>query len=990
MSISQISKVKIFFSYAADVRKDKNVFDALRKHLIMLRKQGDLHEWYDSDIDAGSDWQKTIDMHINNDDIIIFLISVDFLALEYWRDVAMRRAQERNESGVARVLSVILRPTDWTGLPLDKSNLLPTNHRPISSWRDKERAILEVAKGIRKVVEEFSIQFVTAFARQEQPKFPLREIPHRRNPLFTGREETLSTLHTHFTSLHSSQFIQALSGIGGIGKTEIAVEYAYRYKDEYETIFWVRADISDLFTADVIAIANHLGIPQRARSDEQHLFLAVKQWLQQHDQWLLLLDNLEDFSHIDQLVPPECNGHILFTTRRQATGRSTQSITVMQMTTKESALFLLRRAKIITEEREATPAEYAQATAIAQAVDGFPLALDQAGGYIEETQKSLTEYLALYHQRRAELLRRRGRFANGHEENVTATLSLVFKEVYQINPNAMELLRLFAFLHPDTISDEMITQGASDLNQALQALAIDPMALDDAIAILLDFSLVHRHTDRTTLSIHRIVQAVLKDELTQEQQREWARCVVGMVSRVFPYGDFSSWPICYRYLPQAQIAAGYITTFHFEGGEAAQLLYHLGNYCYELAQYNEAKVYLTHALRLSEQELGPEHRKTADVLNTLGILSTAQEDYREAESFLQRALTIYEQSEEDADHLSMTAILSNLAQLYHEQEKYALAESLYQQALTIKEQTPEIDHLGTTPVLNNLALLYHEQGKYSLAEPLYLRVLTIREAALEPEHPDLARSLNNLASLYQDQAKYEQAKPLLERALSIRERVLGPEHPDIALSLNDLAQLYQTQESYQKAEALYQRALTINEHILGPEHSSTATTLNNLAFLYRIRGDYQQAEQLYQRSLTIRERTLGSEHSDTALALNNLGRFYLLQGNYQKAEPLLQQAIEIYERTLGLEHSLTAGSLSNLAELYAQQNMQQQAEQLYQRALAIEKLASGADHPNVGIMIEKYALLLEQMQRSEEARELRQVAQRIKEKHAHTSSEQII
>ncbi len=988
MSISQLSKVKIFFSYAAHVRQDKNMFDKLKKYLVSLREKSTVYELHDSTIDAGNDWQQTIDMYINNDDILVFLISVDFLTSEYWRDSAARRAIERYEAGAARVLSVILRPTDWHGLPLEKSDLLPANLKAISIWSNKDAAFLEVANGIRKVVEEFTAQLTDSFARKEPPKFPLREIPYGRNPLFTGREDTLRILHDHFASIQSSRSIQALSGTDGIGKTEIAVEYAYRFKDKYEAIFWIRADAPDLFAADVTVMANQLGILQRERSDEQRLFLAVKRWLQQHDHWLLLLDNLEDFAHIEQLIPFECNGHILLTTRRQATGRVAQSTPVRQMAINESTLFLLRRAKFITEQRQATSTDYAQAADIAEAVDGFPLALDQAGGYIEETQKSLTEYLALYNQRRAELLRRRGRFANGHEKDVTATLLLAFQEVNHVHAGAMELLRLFAFLHPDTIPDEMITQGATNLNQPLQTLATNSMALDDAIATLLDFSLVHRRADRTTLSIHRIIQDVLKDQLTQEQQREWAECVVGMVSRVFPCGDFDSWSTCYRYLPQAQICASYISTFQFKGSEAIRLLSHLGNYCYELALYDEAKLYLIHALRLSEQEPGPEHFETARILNALGILSTTQEDYREAENLLQRALAIYERSEEDADHLTTAATLNNLALLYQEQEKYSLAESLYQRVLTIEEQVLGIDHLTTAATLNNLALLYQKQEKYSLAEPLYQRALAIYEGTLEPEHPDIARSLNNLASLYQNQAKYQQAKPLLERAVRIREHALGSEHPDVARSLNNLAQVYQAQQSYQEAEALYQRVLTINEHAFGSEHSSTATTLNNLAFLYRIWGDYQQAEVLYRRALTIYESMLGVEHSDTALALNNLGRCYLLQGNYQMAEPLLQRAVEINEQTVGPEHTLTAGSLSNLAELYTQQNMHQKAEQLYQRALAIKKLVLGADHPSVGITMEKYALLLERMQQPEEAKALRQTAQRITEKHAHISSEQ--
>lgn len=986
MSLLQNSQpIKIFFSYVPHGRKDKNLFDELLRQLSPLKQQGYIEEWYDSMTNAGANWQQSIDIHIYGADIIVFLISPAFLASEYCCEFMMKQIFERYEAGAVRILSVLLRPIDWLGPFLEKSPLLPADGKPIGSRSNRDRALAEVARVIRGVVEEL-INQVNARVRPSSPRFPLWMVPSRRNPLFMGREGILTTLHNFFTaSQTSSTHIQALNGLGGIGKTQIAIEYAYRYQQEYQIIVWIKADTRELFTADVTSFADALSLPEKVRADEEDLFMMVRQWLQCHQKWLLLLDNLADFSLIDLLIPPQCGGHVLLTTRLQATGAHVHAVAVAPMSNDESVLFLLRRSKIIDEQASqeaASTADYTQALSIACTLDGFPLALDQAGAYIEETRGSLSGYLSLYQQHRARLLQQRGQFPDSHPQSVTTTLSLAFEQINQVHPGTLALLRLFSFLHPDLIPDEMIIQGAPDLPPPLQTLAADPLALNDAIALLLRFSLIHRRADTTTSSIHRIVQAVLRDSLSLDQQRQWAIYVVHLVNRAFPTADFCAWPVCQRYLPQAQMCAQLITDFALTLNEAAQLLHNLGTYCYERVQYTEAEKHLSSALHLREQTLGFEHIDTADTLNALALLYHQQGSYQQAEFFLQRSLSIHEHIL-GPDHPSTASVLNNLALLYSDQCKFSLAEPLYQSAIMFYEQASEADPSDIANALNNLALLYHEQNKFSLAEPLYQRSLALREAVLPTWHPDLAQNLNNLAQLYQDQGSYSQAEPLLQRALQMREQTLGPEHPDTALSLNNLAQLYQEQENYQQAEPLLKRALEIREQIFGPEHPDTALSLNNLALLYRKQGHVSEAEPLYQRALSIYEQAFGDMHADVALALNNLGRLYVLQGCYQQAEPLLLRAVAIREQVLGVDHTDTALSLGNLAELYMHLQRSQEAESLYQHALAIYRKVFGDNHPEIAYMMEKYAVLLEELERTEEASALRTAAQRIRIDDSH-------
>ena len=191
---------------------------------------------------------------------------------------------------------------------------------------------------------------------------------------------------------------------------------------------------------------------------------------------------------VRDFLPTDGQGYILLTTRAQATRRIAQRIEIEEMEVEEGALFLLRRATIIDSNAHwmlLPPTDRTTAREISQAMDGLPLALDQAGAYIEETQWSLTEYLRLFQIRKEELLQRRGKLTTDHPESVGTTWSLAFEKVQQANPAAADLLRLCAFLDPDVIQEEIITKGASELGSILQPVAADPIKLNDAIGTLL-------------------------------------------------------------------------------------------------------------------------------------------------------------------------------------------------------------------------------------------------------------------------------------------------------------------------------------------------------------------------------------------------------------------------------------------------------------------------------------------------------------------------
>ena len=812
----------------------------------------------------------------------------------------------------------------------------------------------------------------------ERPVFPgslpsIWNVPYPRNLLFTGREELLTqlaaSLHTgHPTAIsqppRDSQ-PQAISGLGGIGKTQVALEYAYRYRSEYRAVLWAQADTKDTLTTSYLELATLLDLPEKDAQESAQVIEAMKRWLQRSTGYLLILDNADDLALAREYLPPSRSGQVLLTTRAQYTGQFAQRVEVDIFPKEQGTLFLLHRAKILSSDatlEQATEQDRSVASHIHEELGGLPLALDQAGAYIEETQSSLVDYLTLYKTQRAEILQERGRLVPDHPLPVATTWSLSFEQVEQQNPTAADILRLCAFLAPDAIPESILTTGIEAVEPLLQGLANNPIALNKAIAVLGAYSLVHRDVSTHTLSLHRLVQAVLKDQMDEENQKQWAERTVLAVRDAFPDVEHQNWPQCELFLPHALMCSKLINRYHLSIPEAADVLTSIGWYLGERGRYIEAVQPVQQAMSIREQQSEVEDFKTAFTMSTLGWIYLQQGKYTEAEPLYNQALTIREEQLGEM-HPDTASSLNNLANLYKTQGKYTEAEPLLERSLAIREGQLGAMHPDTAASLSSLASLYYEQGKYGQAEPLYQRALAIDEQQLGAMHPSTAASLSNLALLYETQEKYEQAELLLKRALAIREGQLGAMHPDTAASLNNLALLYNNQGKYGQAESLYQRVLVICEQQLGAMHPNTASSLNNLVLLHKAQGKYAEAEPLLERALAIREGQLGAMHPDTAASLSSLASLYYQQGKYREAEPLLERALAIDKQAYGQEHPNVARNLNNLALLYQDQGKYEQAEPLYRRAVAICEQQLGEEHPNTQVVRDNYASLLREMER---------------------------
>ncbi len=519
---------------------DEPLLNELEKHLSLLRHEGLITTWHKRQIIAGTDWTKAFDRHLNTASVILLLISANFLASDYCYGIEVQQAMQRHDTNEARVIPILLRPVDWQGAPFGKLKSLPSNGKPITTWDNRDMALFDVACGIRGALED--VQRLTVSTPPTMlPR--IWNIPYPRNRMFTGREEVLKhltdTLKTGQPTALSQP--QAISGLGGIGKTQIAVEYAYRSYQDYQVVLWTRADTGESLVSGYVAIARLLNLPEKDEQDQMITVQAVVRWLTTHTEWLLILDNADDLAVAREFLPSVFGGHLVLTTRARATGRLASRIEVEIMDVEVGALFLLRRSRLLAPDaplEQAIASDSATARMISKELGGLPLALDQAGAYIEETQCSLADYQQRYRNRRAQLLQRRGGLEKDHPEPVATTWSLAFEQVEQRSPAASDLLRLCAFLHPDAIPEEIITRGAAHLGPWLSPVEEDPLLLDEAVAALGAYSLVHRDAKDKTLSIHRLIQAVVKDEMSVETYRQWAGRTVQAVNEAFPDGSW--------------------------------------------------------------------------------------------------------------------------------------------------------------------------------------------------------------------------------------------------------------------------------------------------------------------------------------------------------------------------------------------------------------------------------------------------------------------
>ena len=684
---------------------------------------------------------------------------------------------------------------------------------------------------------------------------PIWNIAEERNAHFTGRDEMLAALHQALCSGETAALTQAISGLGGVGKTTLALEYAYRYAGEYEGIWWIHAEEPATLARDYAELGPALGLPDRA--DQRQLVREVRQAVSQRQGLLLVFDNAADPEVIRPYLPLGPRRRVVVTTRAAVWPNA--NVQEVQELSLEAAVQFLQ------ERTEQTDLE--AAGAIATQLGCLPLALEQAAAYVEACRTTLPSYARLLEEHGLKLLEQGD--VHQYPASVGTTWNLAFEQVRSCCPVAADLLCLCAYLAPEAIHLPELAGAAQRLPSRLGAAVVDELARNEARAALLRFSLIR--AEGPVISVHRLVQRVTRERLTEPQRDEWQGAALRTVAELFPDDshDVRNWSGASRWLAHALTVTSGRRAEELDAQASGALLNKVAMHFYSRANYSEAEPLCRRALSIGEASPGPDHPQVAVRLNNLALLLKVTNRLGEAELLYRRALSVAEASY-GADHPEVATDLNNLANLLQVTNRLGEAELLYRRALSIDEASYGVDHPEVATDLNNLAVLLHAAGRLDEAEPLCRRALSIDEVSCGPDHPDVARDLNNLAALLHATGRLDEAEPLYRRALSIDETSLGPDHPEVATRLNNLAKLLQATNRLSEAESLYRRALSIGEASLGPGHPKVATRLNNLAKLLQATNRPREAEPLLRRAVNVLEASLGPDHPRTAEVLDNL------------------------------------------------------------------------------------------------------------------------
>jgi tetratricopeptide (TPR) repeat protein len=562
--------------------------------------------------------------------------------------------------------------------------------------------------------------------------------------------------------------------------------------------------------------------------------------------------------------------------------------------------------------------------ALARALGGLALALEQAGAYMQRLRCGLGEYLARWRSQEARVRTWFDERLMHYPRNVAVTWETTLA---QLDEPAHALLRLLAWLAPDPIPRALFHSTEADQVFAAAVAGtggnapISEGSLEEALAALTKYSMV-QWTDVTSasLQVHRLVQEITRGRLPEDAQHFWLEQALRLVNAALPDEpppqDMRSWPMWDSLRPHVALV---VTQADQEGIPAptARLINALGVFLKTKCMFAEAEPLYQRALAITEAAYGLTHPMVASVLNNLAGLLQATNRLAEAEPLYQRALAITEAAY-GLTHPMVASVLNNLAELLRVTNRLAEADPLYQRALAITEAAYGPTHPEVATSLHNLALLLEATNRPAEAEPLYQRTLAIDEAAYGPTHPEVATDLNNLAGLLQATNRLAEAEPLYQRALAIDEAAYGPTHPTVAIRLDNLALLLWATDRLAEAEPLYQRALAITEAAYGPTHPMVATHLHNLAVLLQTTNRLAEAEPLYQRALAIDEAAYGPTHPTVAIRLNNLVGLLRATNRLAEAEPLMQRTMSIlkhFNDSTGHEHPHWQVSLVNYNSL---------------------------------------------------------------------------
>ncbi|KAK0611657.1 hypothetical protein B0T14DRAFT_488834 [Immersiella caudata] len=798
---------------------------------------------------------------------------------------------------------------------------------------------------------------------------------------FVAREEELNQLH-EILSKGPDRRTAVIHGLGGMGKTQVAVEYAQRHRNDYSAVLWFNARDQASLKQEFLRTAERIlhefpsvvYIQDAVESrDLDEAVRAVKRWLDisENDGWLLIYDNYDNpvlnkgdekrkKNELDTagdgvlegydmrtFLPDAYHGAVLITTRSSRI-QFGHRVPLKKLKHVEESLAILCH----TSGRQNLGKD-PSALELAQKLDGLPLALSTAGVYLCNMPTTCAEYIQLY-DKSWQRLQLTTPSLDSYDKSLYSTWDISYTQVRLRNATSAMLLQLWAYFDHEDLWFELLREGQLQGPPWFQKMTDDIIEFNTAVRVLCDYGLVEADisskeyaTESHGYSIHSCVHAWTVHVLNEAKDKTSARLAITCVSSKVPaMTEHEYWVIQQRLIQHGAYCSTMImdSISLVEGEEWT--LQKLGDLFKDQGLLDKAEAMYDRALQAREKTLGPDHTSTLQAVHNLGKLYLDKGRLDEAEAVYNRALKGREKAL-GPDHTSTLGTVNNLGLVYRDQGRLNEAEAMYDRALQGIEKALGPDHPSTLAVVNNLGILYRNQGRLGEAEAMYNRALQNREKVLGPDHTATLATVNNLGLVYWDQGRLDKAEAMFNRALQGIE-VLGPDHARTLDTVHNLGLVYLYQGRLNEAEAMNDRALKGREKVLGPDNLSTLDTLNNLGTVYKDQGRLDEAEAMYHRSLKGREKALGPDHLSTLETVNNLGTLFWNHGRPNEAEAMYDRALQGYQKMSTPQRAnINVQALDNVedfAKFCIQQGKICQARTLYTQYQASFQAVFGVEH----------------------------------------------
>ncbi|QKX63759.1 uncharacterized protein TRUGW13939_10930 [Talaromyces rugulosus] len=724
-----------------------------------------------------------------------------------------------------------------------------------------------------------------------------------RNPRFIGRQDEITKLEELIT-MQDGPRRMAITGLGGVGKTQVALELAYRIRDREPecSVFWIPCISHAMIEQMFLHLSQILGLPDvspAGAKEQVKIYLSSKQ----AGKWLLILDNADDTemwfetshttSPLDDILPTSEKGRILFTTRNRKLAMKLAPFNVISIpdADEKTAVNILER----TLADKGLLQDPLASRALLKQLAFLPLAISQASAYIIENNISLSTYLALLQEQEqdaVELLsedfRDPARYKDTQSSVITTWL-ISFKQIQNQDQLAADHLSFMACINPRNIPQSLLIKPTSK-KQGI-----------DALGLLNAYSFTN--SQDMGINMHRLVHISTRNWLRKNELfSHWIQRVADHMQNVFPDNKHANRELWREYLPHALV----------------------------LVHESEFTVHEHNYLGLIE--------KVADCLVSDGR-------HQEAEILYQKLIRI-NQEKSGSEHPSTLFCMTNLASTYRNQGRWNEAMKLQMQVMETQKTVLGVEHTDTLISTNNLALVYMYQYEWNKAEKLLVQVVESMKIVLGAKHSDTLISMGNLASAYTSQGRLNEAEKLFVQTLEIQKTVRGAEHPDTLISMAKLALVYMNQGRYNESEKLLVQAIETQNTVLGGKHPVTLISMVHLASTYMSQGRWNESEKLLVQAMEIQKIILGAEHPDTLSSMEKLALTYMNQSRWNESEKLLVQAIEAQNIVLGADHPSILVCRGHLASTYAHQGQLNEAEKLQVQVVESTKAVWGDEHPS--------------------------------------------